>query len=235
MRLHRWRPFELIWLLSFSLISVALSIWWQDSLFGLTVFFTGVVCVVLAAKGSIWTYGFGVYNTLGYAWISYVGGLYGEMMLNAFFFFPMQIVGWLLWRNRMTQTAVKMRRLSWQGMLLLFVGCGIAVIAYGWWLSTLPGQHTPYLDAVTNVLSVIAMILMVLRFREQWALWIVINGVAITMWSLRLIDGSPDAGTMVVMWSAYLVNSVYGWIRWSKGAREGEPPVNKEEKAVGEG
>lgn len=222
MRIRGWHPFEIVWLCSFSLISVVLSIVWQDSLFGLTVFFTGVVCVVLAAKGSIWTYAFGAYNTLGYAWVSYVSGLYGETMLNALFFFPMQIIGWLLWKNRMADTEVKMRQMPLKRMMFLFAGCTLAVIAYGTWLSTLPGQQTPYLDAVTNVLSVFAMILMALRFREQWGLWIVVNVVSITMWSLRLFDGSPDAGTMVVMWSAYLVNSVYGWVRWSKGANQSE-------------
>jgi nicotinamide mononucleotide transporter len=32
---------------------------------------TGVLCVVLVAKGSIWNYAFGLVNVSLYAWISY--------------------------------------------------------------------------------------------------------------------------------------------------------------------
>ena len=62
------------------------------------------------------------------------------------------------------------------------------------------------------------MILMALRYREQWLLFIMINIVSIIMWSYRFINGSQDASTMVIMWFAYLVNSIYGFITWYKGS-----------------
>jgi nicotinamide mononucleotide transporter len=218
MPLKNWSWFERIWLLSFSAVALALSIAWKDSLFGFSVFLSGVVCVVLAAKGSIWTYAWGIYNTIGYAWISYESGLYGETMLNALFFFPMQIIGWWMWKDRMREETVLMRTLPLSAVAAVAALCAAATWGYGWWLSTLPGQQTPYMDSLTNVLSVAAQILMALRYREQWALWTLINIVTVAMWSLRLAAGTQDAATMVVMWSAYLVNSVYGWISWSKGA-----------------
>ncbi|WP_124726704.1 nicotinamide riboside transporter PnuC [Staphylospora marina] len=218
MPLKNWNWFEKIWLLSFSGVALILSVLWKDTLFGFSVFLSGVICVVLAAKGSIWTYAWGMYNTLGHAWISWQSGLYGETMLNALYFFPMQIVGWWLWRERMNEETVQMRKISPAGGIALGVLCALGTWGYGWWLSTLPGQQTPYMDSLTNVLSVAAQILMALRYREQWALWIIINMVSVAMWSLRLTDGAEEAATMVAMWSAYLVNSVYGWISWSRGA-----------------
>lgn len=225
--------FEITWLTLFSAVSVILSLAWKDTLLGFSVFLSGVICVVLAAKGNIWTYGFGIYNSLAYAYVSYLNGLYGETMLNSLYYFPMQIVGWLLWKKRMKGSTVFMRKLTLKGIIAVVILCIAGTAGYGYWLSTLSGQNTPYIDAFTNVLSVIAMILMAQRYREQWGLFILINIVSIVMWSYRLVNGSQDAATMVVMWSAYLINSVYGLMNWSKGVTIAEP--NDEDNKVLQG
>ena len=53
---------------------------------------TGVLCVVLVAKGNIWNYAFGLVNVSLYAWISYKSSLYGDAGLNALYYLPMQFV-----------------------------------------------------------------------------------------------------------------------------------------------
>jgi nicotinamide mononucleotide transporter len=214
-----WKPYEIAWLCLFSLIAVTLTVIWQDSIFGFSVFLTGILCVILAAKGNIWTYVFGAYNTLGYAYIAFTNALYGEMGLNILFFLPMNIVGFFMWRRHMHEGQVQMRKLTPLRFMLVALGCVIGVLAMGFGLSLIPGQNTPYIDATTNVLSIVATILMVRRFREQWLLYIVLNIFTIAMWTIRSINGSPDGAMMIVMWSAYLVNAVYGFIVWNHGAR----------------
>jgi nicotinamide mononucleotide transporter len=218
MRRRGWTPFEIGWLAVFCLVAAVLSILWRDTLFGFSVFVTGVVCVVLAAKGNLWTYAFGAYNSLAYAWVAFAAGLYGEVMLNAVYYFPMQLVGWMLWRRRMGDHSVVMRKMGLRRSLTVAVGGAVAVAGYGFWLSGFAGQNTPYIDSLTNVLSVMAMVLMALRFREQWVLFILVNAVSAVMWGIRLGAGSAEAATMLVMWSAYLVNSLYGLWNWSRGA-----------------
>jgi nicotinamide mononucleotide transporter len=88
----------------------------------------------------------------------------------------------------------------------------------GFGLSFIPEQNTAYIDAATNILSVAATILMMMRFREQWVCYIVLNVLTIIMWSIRAANGSPDGLLMIVMWSAYLINAVYGFYNWTKGA-----------------
>lgn len=222
MKIKGWNRFEIAWITLFSFVAIILSLVWKESLLGFSVFLSGIICVVLAAKGNIWTYGFGIYNSLSYAYVSYLNGLFGETMLNALYYFPMQIVGWLIWKRRMDGSTVVMRKLTLKGIVLVILLCLVGTAGYGYWLSTLPRQNTPFIDAFTNVLSIIAMILMAQRYREQWGLFILINAVSIVMWSYRLVNGSQDAATMVVMWSAYLVNSIYGMVSWSRGAKKAE-------------
>lgn len=218
MLLKNWKSFEIIWLALFSLTAIVLTTLWQDSILGFSVFLTGVLCVVLAAKGNIWTYAFGTYNTLGYAYIAFTNGLYGEMGLNLLFFLPMNVIGFIMWRKHMRDGQVEMRKLTPIRFTLVALGSVACTFAMGFVLSLISGQNTPYIDATTNVLSIIATILMVRRYREQWLLYVVLNIFTIVMWTIRTVNGSSDGIMMIVMWSAYLVNAVYGFIVWSRGA-----------------
>ncbi len=220
-----WSWYERIWIVAFTAVALALSIFWKDTVFGFTVFLTGILCVVLAAKGNVWTYAFGAYNSATYAWLSYTSGLYGETMLNALYFLPMQLVGWLMWRHKLHGATVEMRRLGAKGVATVAAICALGTGVYGGWLSTLPGQFTPFLDAFTNVLSIVAMILMARRYREQWWLFFLVNLVSVAMWGLRAAAGTENAASMVVMWSAYLVNSVYGMVVWQRGSKTPKPAV----------
>ncbi len=214
-----WTWFEKSWLLIFSAVGVYLSYIWGDTIFSFSVFITGIICVVLVARGSIWNYAPGIYNVMGYSWLSFKNGLFGEVMLNAGYFLPAQIVGIFMWKKNLKEGAtVVMKKMSWVSTTywLMLSACG--TIIYGIILSMITGQNTPFFDACSTVLSVIAMVLMILRYREQWILWIIVDIVSVAMWALRLEDGVEGAPAMLVMWSAYLVNAFYGYYKWNKNA-----------------
>lgn len=225
MKIKGWNIYEIIWLLLFSTVAIILTVIWKDTIFGLSVFISGVLCVVLAAKGNIWTYIFGMYNSFGYAYLAYTNGLFGEMGLNLFFFVPMNIIGFVIWRMRMTENIVEMRGLNIKGKLLTTIVCLSGTISLGFAISLIPGQNTPYIDATTNVLSIVATVLMVWRYKEQWLLYIVLNIFTIIMWSIRTMAGSSDGAMMIVMWSAYLINAVYGYYNWNKGSKQVEETI----------
>ena len=215
-----WKPFELIWLGTFIALSVVLTVLFHDSLLGFFAFLFGVICVVLTAKGNVWSYVFGYVNTVLYAYIAYRNGLYGEMGLNLFFFLPSGILGFILWKRNIRKAGqLIMRKLTWRGNLLTAAICIISIAVMGYGLSLIQGQNTPYIDATTNVLSIVAAILTLLRYREQWLLYITLNLFTILMWVIRLLHGSSDGILMIVMWSAYLINACYGFYNWSKGVK----------------
>lgn len=214
-----WNFYEKLWLGLFSSAAVAITLMSGDGLFSLMVFLSGVFCVVLAAKGSIATYPAGLLNTLGYAWLACRNGLYGEVGLNLLFYFPMNVVGFLMWKNHLDGGLVKMKQMSGGAALMVGLICLLTMAALGFGLSLLPGQNNPYLDSATNVLSVSATLMMIRRYREQWAAYIILNVLTVVMWSLRAADGSPEGPLMIVMWSAYLINAFYGWFNWSRGSR----------------
>lgn len=186
---------------------------------------TGVLCVVLVAKGSIWNYLFGLMNVSLYAYISYKASLYGDAALNALYYVPMQFIGWWQWRKRGAAVSeaeskgngvqVKARRFTWGQRAVLAAGCLAAVLAVGFVLKHL-GDPQPFKDSTTTVLSIVAQALMALAFMEQWALWIITNIVSVVMWCVCVSRGEAHAGVMVIMWVFYLLNSVNGLRVWLK-------------------
>lgn len=216
-----WNTYEISWLVLFILLGCISTLIHQDNWFNFTVLVSGILCVILAAKGNILNYIFGLFNSCSYAWICYKNGLYGEMGLNLFFFVPTALLGLVLWRNhsqnRQLQSAKTLSSHRFISIILVSI-VAIALLGYG--LAMIPTQNTPYIDATTNILAIVATILMLLRFKEQWWFYISLNLFTILMWAIRTIEGSGDGIMMLIMWTAFLFNAIYGYYNWNKLSKQ---------------
>jgi nicotinamide mononucleotide transporter len=213
-----------LWDWSWTVIASVTAVWlgmrlgeggWQTTLSVVTCL-TGLWCVILVAKGRIFNYYLGIINVVGYAYIAYGYKLYGEVMLNAFYFLPMQFAGLIIWmRNKEGNTVdtVKTKFLTSEGRLAVGVVSVTATIVYGFALEKM-GDPVPFLDSTSTVLSIVAMMLMAWRYMEQWILWIVVDVVSIVMWWFVVLEKGTNDIAMLVMWSAYLINAIYGFIAW---------------------
>ena len=215
-----WTWFERIWLLLFSIVNVFLYLKWDSGLIGLVSAMSGMLCVVLVAKGKISNFVFGIVNTATYAYISYGYGLYGESMLNALFYLPTQFIGLWMWQrhrsvNKVRDEDIEIKRLSVKGWAIVVASVVVGAYAYMHILMALDAQQVR-IDSVAVVMSVVAQILLTLRYAEQWVLWILVNLLSIVLWVVTLSQSGGSDYTMSVMWTAFLINSIYGWINWLK-------------------
>jgi nicotinamide mononucleotide transporter len=216
--IRNWSLFELIWIVVFVSSGTVVTIFTKDSLLNYVILVTGIFCVVLAAKGNIWNYAFGLVNSLGYAYVSYTNGLYGDLGLNILFFVPTNIIGFFMWQKHLGRDSVEMRGLKLLHQVYTFLVCAVSIAVLGFALSQIKTQNTPYIDATSTILSIVATFLMMWRYKEQWLLYIVLNIVTIVMWAIRLANGSTDGTIMILMWTAFLINAVYGYVNWKKGS-----------------
>mgnify|MGYP002662152205 FL=1 len=215
-----WTWFERIWLMVFTAINVYLYVKWDSGFIGLISAMTGMMCVVLVAKGKISNFLFGVINTATYAYISYGYGLYGESMLNALFYLPTQFIGLWMWQrhrsvNKVRDEDIEIKRLSVKGWAIVIASVVVGAYAYMHVLMALDAQQVR-IDSVAVVMSVVAQILLTLRYAEQWVLWILVNVLSIALWVVTLSQSGGSDYSMPVMWTAFLINSIYGWINWLK-------------------
>ncbi|WP_455715144.1 nicotinamide riboside transporter PnuC [Anaerosporobacter sp.] len=217
-----WKVWEVVWLILATIIITGLSIYWGDNLRGIIAAVTGVICVILTGKGKMSCYIFGLVNTILYALISFDAKFYGEVMLNALYYVPMQFVGWFMWKKHMnnkTQEVEKIK-LSIKWDVVLLVISASAIYGYGLVLRRL-GGNLPFADSTSTCLSVLAMVLSVKRLSEQWVLWIVVDVVTVYMWVIDYIHGGTDVATLL-MWIVYLLNAIFMFVKWFKESKGGE-------------
>jgi nicotinamide mononucleotide transporter len=217
---HGWSAFEITWLTLSTVIMIVLSILWGDSLLALVSGITGIIAVVLAAKGKATTYIFATVNVAIYAYLTFQNHLYGEFMLNTFYYIPMNFIGFYLWTKHKNEESgeVEGKSLTPKQIIYLLLGVTVVVLIY-WQILLRIGGQLALIDAMSTIFSVVALIMQVSRYAEQWLLWIIVNVVSLVMWIL-LLGKDPSAITMVVMWIAYLFNALYGYYNWKKLARK---------------
>lgn len=220
------------WLAFLVIAGTVLSTFLAVSVFAATVSISGILCVGLIAIGRREGYLIGLYNSLSYSILAYGNGLFGEVYLNLLFFVPTGVIGYVMWsRHTRQDKTVEMRQLGWPQRLTVAAICVACTVGLGLLLGLNTRQNTPFIDATTNVLSVVATFLMMWRYKEQWLLYILLNIVTIGMWFLRSRAGGAAGDLMILMWSLFLLNSLFGYWRWhvgTKGLRVANPSVNAE-------
>ena len=171
----------------------------------------GICSVVLGAQGNIMTFVFGFAQVATYTYLCCVERFYAEIAINIYYFITM-IYGVYCWRNRLSNNSlqVQTRRLSikllaW-GMLLIALFSWLT----GWLLARFTDDPQPYMDAFTTVPAIAAQLLMVLAYREQWYLWLVVDVLAVVMW-LR-----AENYCMAAQYVFWCVNCIYGYIQWTR-------------------
>ena len=217
--LSGWKRAEVLWLGLACAVIAGLSVYWGDTPMGIISSVTGVACVVCTGKGKLSAYVFGLVNSVLYAIISYRAALYGETMLNALYYVPMQFVGFRVWSRNMDQNTgeVVKRRMKPKGVFLTAAAIAAGTVLYGLLLKAL-GDAMPFVDAFTTVSSVAAMIISVRMYAEQWWIWVAVDVFSVYMWWCDFRSGSDNMATLL-MWVVYLGNAVIMLIKWEKEAR----------------
>ncbi|MBN2164012.1 MAG: nicotinamide mononucleotide transporter [Pontiellaceae bacterium] len=212
-----------IWLVFLVVAGSILSAVLAESFFDMSISLSGILCVGLIAIGRREGYLIGLYNSVSYSIPAYSNGLFGEVYLNLLFFVPTGIIGYVMWRRHSLQNnTVAMRKLGRSRRIILAFICIVSTAGLGLLLRLNPGQNAPFIDASTNVLSIVATFLMMWRYKEQWLLYILLNVITISMWFLRLRAGGESGGLMVLMWTIFLLNALFGYWRWSIGTKGSE-------------
>lgn len=183
---------------------------------------TGSLNLVLGAKGKVAGLYFAIINSALYAYNCFSIPLYGEIMYNLIYSIPVSIIAIILWRkNTANDGEVKFRTMTAKLLIAIVVATLVAIGIYSEILKWMGGNYA-FMDSLTTVVSVIASMLYLLRYSEQWLMWVIVNALSIVMWIIVFIDGDKSALMIIVMKTINLLNSLYGYINWRKIAKRVE-------------
>ena len=190
--------------------------------------FTNVICIILISFGKISNFFWGFFAVSIYGCIALVWDYVGDMQLNLFFFLPFQFIGYSLWKFHLdSQQEIISKSLNLKtSIVTIYFAIVLSVFFYfeiPEFSRVILGKYNfdgntfqqvlPHiLDSLTNSLSIVAQILMLLRFREQWIFWIIVNIFQIAMYS-GAAHNRLDVN-LLLMWIVALGNSCFGFYQW---------------------
>ena len=203
-----------IFIMVFSIICGILS---KDYFLGTIILASGLLNSYYASVGKIYNYIFGaVYCALS-GYVCLKTGLYGIAILSFAVYFPSQIHGYFSWKNKKNENKeVKVRGFTLKNSIIIISSCIIGSLLLGLLLSKIPTQQLVFLDSSSNILNLCGIILMNLRFKECWAVWLFNNTVDLIIWVVNYMNNTVNSTMMLLVSIGYLLINIYGLIKWYK-------------------
>jgi len=168
----------------------------------------GLTGVVLMVRRSLWAFPIGLAAVSVQGVLFYRSSFPADALLQAFYFGCLAW-GWWHWvRDRGAAPELPVTTLSWRGRWITLLGAGAAAALWattvGPWMKAL----MPWRDALIAAFSVAAQVLQVRKNVENWALWTLVNLIAIaSYWSAEL-------AYTAFLYAIYLVLGLIGWREW---------------------
>ena len=191
----------------------------QDSWIAVVSAFCGITYTILAGKGFPVCYLIGVVGSAFYSYLAFKSSLWGNLILYAGYYIPMQIAGFFQWNKNLKQDKAEIvkTKLKVKEKIVLFSITSIVSVIVIMFLNHF-GDKSPVIDGITTVFSILGMYLTVKRCYEQWIVWFGVNALSLAMW-LKIALAGEKVYSTVIMWAVYTLLAVYFFILWKQEVR----------------
>jgi len=166
--------------------------------------FASLVGVWLGTTGKTWTWPWWGLSSALYAWLFFQWNLYASAILQ-FVFIAAAIWGWLGWGPKGAEPRNGTKKQYLQiGIVGVLCWVVLAPLLASW------GAAATWPDSFGLVFSVVAQIIMVLQFRESWALWFIVDAV----YSIEYF--TQHLWFTAALYVLFTAIAVRGWLKWGR-------------------
>lgn len=187
----------------------------------------GLISVFFSKRRNIWVYPTGIVSTVLYVYLLWVGRLFGDMLINAYYT-AMSLYGWILWaKHREDSVHVKIGKMNLSETkstlwLALFSWLFVMFVYYfrpyinhdfsmeGTELGFKYFVWTDWVDATTTAIFLVGMWLMARRKIENWLFWIVGNIISVPLYAYKGFLFSS------LIYIVYTLIAILAYIEWKK-------------------
>jgi nicotinamide mononucleotide transporter len=202
----RLLPFD--WLEAFGFISGAWGVWLQ-------------------VREKVWNWPVQLVSSGLYVVVFFNARLFSDAGLNVLYI-VLYVLGWYWWlRGGESHSELAIDRIRVRMVIGLLALTAVTTAGWTVFLASVR-DSAPFLDALTTVLSLVALFLTARKIFESWHLWILVNLIYI---GLYLYKG---LALTAVLYALFAVLSVAGLINWRRllaaqeSGREGRLPARAE-------
>lgn len=198
------------------IISFALGIAFNDYIWGTLTLIFGFLNAYYMAIGKWQNYIYGILFTLTYTYICTINGLYGWIIFSIIFYLPVQIFGFINWFKNKNDETVEMKNFTLKNSLIICSSIFAGSVILGFLLSLIPSQNLAFLDSTSQIINVCGVVLVSLRFRECWYIWLANNVIDCFIWVINVINGASNAEMALIVSFIYFVMNIIGLACWIK-------------------
>ncbi len=212
-----------LWLFSLTAVLVSFfaaksSDWWT-----LATSLIGVTSLIFAAKGDPFGLMIMIGFSLIYSFVSYTFGYYGESLIYLCMQLPVSTASLITWlKNPYKKGAaeVKVGKLTPKYALIIAISAVLVTTAFYFILRAFNTENL-IPSTISVATSFIALFLMCLRVPFYSVAFMLNDVVLIVLWSLACVR-SINYVPMVVCFSVFLLNDLYGFYNWNKRKKRQE-------------
>lgn len=173
----------------------------------------GIFSVVYSKKNNVLVYPTGIAGTVLYVYLAYEWQLYGDMIINGYYFY-MSLYGWYIWSRKDNRQEDLVRITTMEGadkikclsiFVLSVIGVSLIYIYFNkfthWWAAV---------DTVVTGLLFIGMWLMAKRKIENWLFLIAGNIIAIPLFFLK------GYALTSILYIVLTIIAIFGYKAWKR-------------------
>jgi nicotinamide mononucleotide transporter len=183
----------------------------------------GIASVWYAKKDDILVFPTGMISTLIYVYLLYKWTLWGDMIINGYYFI-MSIYGWYHWTRKKGGTvefpisviSANEKRIS----LFIFIFTVTFVVAVYHYFNKFNTWYA-YVDTFVTGIFFVGMWLMAKRKIENWVFWIVGDVVSIPLYFAKGLTFTS------FQYIVFTIVAVYGYLEWKKTLNSSQPALEK--------
>lgn len=170
------------------------------------------ISIFLAGRNSVHTWWTGIVGCVLFAALFLEARLYADVTLQIVFVVT-SLAGWRWWLRGSAGEPLPVRHAQPVMLIGLGTASAAAAIGYGAILHQFTDAYAPFIDSFVLVLSLLAQLLLVRRLIETWAVWLVVDTIAVPLYASRGLY------LTAVLYAAYWLNAWYGAWRWRREMR----------------
>lgn len=211
---------ELIIIASTFVVSFCFGLLFNDLIWGTLTLAFGFLNAYYMALGKWENYIYGILFTLTYAYICTINGLYGWLIFSIIFYLPVQIFGIVNWFKNKTDDVVEVKSFTLKNSIVICSSIIAGSVILGFLLSLIPSQNLAFLDSTSQIINISGVVLVSIRFKECWYVWIANNLIDAIIWIVNAINHTTNAEMALLTSIMFLVMNVVGLIYWIKTERK---------------
>lgn len=234
---NKFTTYEKIWFFSIVALTIVVAIIWPSSVGDLTInpaiimglyiadVLTNALCELLISKQSRWNFIVSlIVEVIEIVTCIVIGERFATLSTTIFFWIPIDIISFINWnkhKDSNEEDLTVVRSLKGYQEVLIILGIIVWTIGIGYLLTridvdgilesgSIQEKVVCYLDAMVSAVAICNGVFIFLRLKEQWIAWYINTFIEI---AINIIMGQ---WVLLVLKAAYLTNTTYGYIKWTK-------------------